>query len=96
MRRLLRISAATFAIALTVSACSGSSSPAGEGGFPDKDLTLIAASDPGGGLDLAARAVQEAMQKEQLLNVGMTVEGIGGGGGNPDPAAGYTSHRPRC
>ena len=87
MRRLLRIAAATFAIALTVSACSGSSSPAGGGGFPDKDLTLIAASDPGGGLDLAARAVQEAMQKEQLLNVGMTVEGIGGGGGNPARAA---------
>ncbi|GFG51238.1 hypothetical protein CQY20_02950 [Mycolicibacterium agri] len=87
MKRLLRMAAAIFLIALTVGACKGSSSSTGAGAFPDKDLTLIAASDPGGGLDLAARALQEAMQKEHLLKVGMTVEGIGGGGGNPARAA---------
>jgi putative tricarboxylic transport membrane protein len=84
-RYSIRTTVAVAVFALATSACGGTSSSGG--GFPDNDLTLIAASDPGGGLDLAARAVQESMQKENLLDVGMTVEGIGGGGGNPARAA---------
>ena len=101
---LPRLLVAALATCVFASACaSGSGGDSGQGSepgasnFPERDLTLIAASDPGGGLDLASRAVKEALDAENLLDVSIQVETIGGGGGNPAraallsrPADGYT------
>lgn len=72
---------------LLASACTGGSAEESAEDFPNRGLTLIAASDPGGGLDLASRAVEEALKAEALLDVDLQVESIGGGGGNPARAA---------
>lgn len=100
MKKSAGLPAVVMTAALLMAACSaetGSGSDGGDSSFPERDLTLIAASDPGGGLDLASRAVEEALTTKELIEVGLQVEGIGGGGGNPAraallerPADGYT------
>lgn len=95
-RTATAVVAGALALALLTTSCQGSDS-SGSAAFPDRDLTVIAASDPGGGLDLASRAVEEALTGEDLIDTGIQVEGVGGGGGNPAraallerPADGYT------
>ncbi|QVQ53726.1 tripartite tricarboxylate transporter substrate binding protein [Spiractinospora alimapuensis] len=77
--------ATVSAFALTgLTACSegvgGADSDFPAGG----DLTLIAAGESGGGLDIQARMVEQSlMDEEDLSPVTPRIENIGGGGGNP-------------
>lgn len=72
---------------LGVAGCSGGSGSSEN--FPEGgNLTLIAAGDPGGGLDLQARMVEETFQENgDLSPVRLGIENIGGGGGNPARSA---------
>ena len=66
-----------------MTACHLDSEDQGSGsGFPSRPLTIIAAGDPGGGLDQAARQLEAAM-KAAGVEQRLTIENNGGGGGNP-------------
>jgi putative tricarboxylic transport membrane protein len=68
----------------TVCACMLFALPfqAGAAGYPDQPIELVAAGDPGGGLDLHARMIEMAFQQEKLLDKPFTVTNKGAGGGN--------------
>ncbi|QBS36685.1 tripartite tricarboxylate transporter substrate binding protein [Thermaerobacter sp. FW80] len=78
-----------LALTLVVTACGqavdeGSDQAAPQQSrYPERPIELVAAGDPGGGLDLLARAIEEALTKEKLLPVTLTIKNMGGGGGNP-------------
>lgn len=68
---------------IAMSACHLDSREQASGSnFPSRPLTIIAAGDPGGGLDQAARQLEAAM-KDAGVEQRMTIENNGGGGGNP-------------
>jgi len=69
---------------LVTTGCHLDSTASEEGGsgFPSRPLTIIAAGDPGGGLDQSARQLEAAMSAAGVEQR-MTVENNGGGGGNP-------------
>jgi putative tricarboxylic transport membrane protein len=68
---------------VAMTACHLNSTGAeGNSNFPSRPLTIIAAGDPGGGLDQAARQLEAAM-KDSGVEQRMTIENNGGGGGNP-------------
>lgn len=60
---------------------SGSAFAAGS--YPEKAVELRAAGSPGGGLDLLARSIHQAIIKENLIDGTLIVSNQGGGGGNP-------------
>lgn len=89
-RRTVAALAALATLAVTA-ACgasdSGSSGDSGSGAdFPQRDLTIIAAGNPGGGLDTHARLLQSGLKAEDI-SVDVNVQDLGGGGGNPARAA---------
>lgn len=55
-------------------------------GFPPPRVTAIAAGSPGGGLDLATRMTKDGLEAAGVETL-MTIENMGGGGGNPARAA---------
>lgn len=55
-------------------------------GFPPPRVTAIAAGSPGGGLDLATRMTKDGLEAAGVDSL-MTIENMGGGGGNPARAA---------
>lgn len=60
--------------------------------YPERPVELVAAGSPGGGLDILARSIQEAITKEGLFHGTLTITNNGGGGGNPARAYLY-EHR---
>jgi putative tricarboxylic transport membrane protein len=50
--------------------------------YPTKSVELVAAGAPGGGLDIHARAIEQAMTAEKMLDKPFTIAHKGGGGGN--------------
>ncbi len=51
-------------------------------GYPTKPIELVAAGDPGGGLDIHARIIDQATMVEKLQDKPFTISNKGGGGGN--------------
>jgi len=91
-RRAVRAAAVLLGCFLPA-ACAGSSgfTGASQGGgsgqdFPTDDLTVIAAGDPGGGLDTQARMIVQAMEATGT-KAEFEVVNMGGGGGNAARAA---------
>lgn len=68
----------------TVCACMLFALPfqAGAAGYPEQPMELVAAGDPGGGLDLHARMIELAFGQEKLLDKPFTITNKGAGGGN--------------
>lgn len=64
------------------SAASGSKGASGTTKFPTKSIEFVAAGSPGGGLDLIARAVDQALTEAKLNDQPMIIKNMGGGGGN--------------
>jgi putative tricarboxylic transport membrane protein len=90
VRRAAGIVAGLGAAALTLSACSGGSSSAGEsadaGSFdPGDRLTMIVPMGPGGGSDLSGRSIAAGL--EEVTEKTISVENQEGGGG----AVGYAN-----
>ncbi len=50
--------------------------------YPAKPVQLVPAGAPGGGLDIHARAIEQALTVEKLIDQPFTVTHKGGGGGN--------------
>ncbi|MEI7671186.1 MAG: tripartite tricarboxylate transporter substrate-binding protein [Deltaproteobacteria bacterium] len=50
--------------------------------YPTKSIQLVAAGNAGGGLDIHARAIEQAMTAEKLSDKPFTIDHKGGGGGN--------------
>jgi putative tricarboxylic transport membrane protein len=63
-------------MALIVSACAGAS-----GGYPTRQLEIVAPAGAGGGWDTLARTVQRALEVEKLYPQPMSVVNKSGGGG---------------
>lgn len=55
-------------------------------GFPPPRVTAIAAGSPGGGLDLTTRITSDGFEAADI-DTFMSIENMGGGGGNPARAA---------
>ena len=68
-------------VCMSVLALTAATSMAAD--YPDKPVELRAAGSPGGGLDLLARSIEQALVKENLFKGTLTIANQGGGGGNP-------------
>lgn len=80
--KLSRIAAAVTASVLTigVAGCSQQGpSQSSSQNYPNRPIEIIAPADPGSGFDSTARAVAEVLQKENLVNVPLTVQNRPGG-----------------
>lgn len=69
-----------FIAAAACLACA--SMPALAAEFPSRSVELVAAGDPGGGLDLVARSLERALKQEKLFQRTIVIRNIGGAGGN--------------
>jgi putative tricarboxylic transport membrane protein len=66
-----------------MTACgAGSKGASGTIKFPTKSIEFVAAGSPGGGLDLIARAVDQALTEAKMNDQPMIIKNLGGGGGN--------------
>src|SRR5690606_9490626 len=88
-RRPAVLVALGVALAL-VTACGGQ----GDGGggaklknYPNRNIEVGAAGEPGGGVDIFSRASQQSLKEEELFTKSMTITNRGGGGGNTAMAA---------
>ncbi|SDN96574.1 putative tricarboxylic transport membrane protein [Cryobacterium flavum] len=94
MKRSARftLAAATAAIvAITGVSCSSNAGSGGTDGaveYPSGAIEFATAGDPGGGLDLFARQIQQTLSAESLTDAQIDITNIGGGGGNPTMALG--------
>jgi putative tricarboxylic transport membrane protein len=50
--------------------------------YPARTLEVVPAGAPGGGLDLVARGLEQAMREEKLLKESFAIKNMGGAGGN--------------
>ncbi len=50
--------------------------------FPDKNILMVVAGSPGGGLDTVGRAIDNAVQDSKLIPTGFVLRNMGGAGGN--------------
>ncbi|MCT1549811.1 tripartite tricarboxylate transporter substrate binding protein [Brevibacterium casei] len=81
-RRWAGVGAALAATALVLSGCQGRAQPPGEGGdYPSGPVTVTAPAEPGSGWDTTARAVTEALQRDELVTTPLPVQNRPGGTG---------------
>lgn len=50
--------------------------------FPDRNVLMVVAGNPGGGLDLTGRALEQTMLETRLHPTGFVLKHMGGAGGN--------------
>jgi putative tricarboxylic transport membrane protein len=50
--------------------------------FPDKNILMVVAGSPGGGLDTVGRAMDKTVQETKLIPTGFVIRNMGGAGGN--------------
>ncbi len=74
----LTIPARAFLFALLCAAAAGAQPAA----FPDRNVLMVVAGNPGGGLDLFGRALEQTMLETRLLPTGFVLKHMGGAGGN--------------
>ena len=79
-KRIFLVLVAIAAIVLFLSAERGETQPTEK--YPTKPVQLVPAGDPGGGLDIHARAIERALTSEKMLDQPFTILNKGGGGGN--------------
>jgi putative tricarboxylic transport membrane protein len=81
---------AALLAATTACAESGADGGAGATGedYPSEAIEFVTAGDPGGGLDLFARQIQQTLESADLIDVRMDITNLGGGGGNAAMAIG--------
>lgn len=79
MKRNIKLLSLMFlALVLIVSGCSNASS---EAEYPDENIEIVAPATPGGGWDTTARAIQNVLDNEGLVEQNMNVTNKPGGGG---------------
>lgn len=67
-----------FLPALLCAAAAGAQAAA----FPDRNILIVVAGSPGGGLDTFGRALEQTMLETRLLPTGFVLKNMGGAGGN--------------
>lgn len=72
----------TLARAFLAAVLCGAVSVAEAAAFPDKNILLVVAGSPGGGLDTFGRALDGTLQETKLLPFGFVLRNMGGAGGN--------------
>lgn len=78
----LKVGAVLASLALVASGCSGKAQAPGEGGdYPKGPVTVTAPAEPGSGWDTTARALVEALQKEDVVSSPLPVQNRPGGTG---------------
>lgn len=78
----LKVGAVLASLALVVSGCSGKAKAPGEGeDYPKGPVTVTAPAEPGSGWDTTARALVEALQKEDIVSTPLPVQNRPGGTG---------------
>lgn len=65
-----------------IAALSLISAPSQSAQYPEKTVEVVAAGNPGGGLDLVARALESALRDEKLFGANFAIRNMGGAGGN--------------
>lgn len=50
--------------------------------YPSRPIEMVPAGNPGGGLDLVARALESALRDEKLFSQSFAIKNMGGAGGN--------------
>lgn len=76
--RMKFLSVIMLAVVLVLSACGSGSA---ESDYPSKNVEIVAPATPGGGWDATARALQNVLDKEGLVEQNMNVVNKPGGGG---------------
>lgn len=80
--RWASVGAALAAGILVLSGCQGKAQPPGAGGdYPKGPVTVTAPAEPGSGWDTTARAVVEALQRDELVTTPLPVQNRPGGTG---------------
>ena len=72
----------TLAQGLLFAVLSGAIGIAQAAAFPDRNVLMVVAGNPGGGLDLFGRALERTMLETRLLPTGFVLKHMGGAGGN--------------
>lgn len=72
----------TFPRAFLVAVLSGAVAIAQAAAFPDRNILIVVAGSPGGGLDTFGRALEQTMLETRLLPTGFVLKNMGGAGGN--------------
>ena len=72
----------TLAQGLLFAVLSGAIGIAQAAAFPDRNVLMVVAGNPGGGLDLFGRALERTMLDTRLLPTGFVLKHMGGAGGN--------------
>jgi len=72
------VSVLMLSLALVLSACGNGSA---ESDYPSENIEIVAPATPGGGWDATARAMQNVLDKEGLVEQNMSVVNKPGGGG---------------
>ncbi|MQA82571.1 MAG: tripartite tricarboxylate transporter substrate binding protein [Streptosporangiales bacterium] len=88
-KRVLSAIAAGAALAVLAS-CGGQGGGGGDAklrNYPSRNIEVIAAGEPGGGIDIFSRAIQQSLKEDGLFTRSMTITNRGGGGGNTAMAA---------
>lgn len=79
--------AGTSALGLLVACAENGAANLGDGSgdedYPPTNIRMVAAGDPGGGLDVLARQIQQTLDETGLAESTINIENIGGGSGNP-------------
>src|SRR5699024_4615318 len=77
-RRMKLVSVLMLSLALVLSACGNGSA---ESDYPSENIEIVAPATPGGGWDATARAMQNVLDEEGLVEQNINVENQPGGGG---------------
>ncbi|MGO3180808.1 MAG: tripartite tricarboxylate transporter substrate binding protein, partial [Brevibacterium linens] len=81
-KRAAKIGAVLATVALVATACGNKAQPPGEGGdYPTGPVSVTAPAEPGSGWDTTARALVEALQKEDIVSTPLPVQNKPGGTG---------------
>lgn len=81
-RRATKVGAVLAAVALVATACGNKAQAPGEGeDYPKGPVTVTAPAEPGSGWDTTARALVEALQKEDIVSSPLPVQNRPGGTG---------------
>lgn len=67
--------------ALVLAGCSSGGESSAESEYPNKNIEFVAPATPGGGWDTTARAIQQVLDNEGLVEQNMNVVNKPGGGG---------------
>lgn len=83
-RRMARWAVPFAAGALVLTGCNGGDTDSADGGsvdYPTESIEIMAPADPGGGYDMTARSIGQALTEGDVIDTGTEVYNVSGGSG---------------